>query len=439
MDVPGIVEEALDGEEVAADVDLGGDDALFVTPTRTLIYRSEGLLSDESVESYSHEAESLSISEGRRKTRITLDHPIDGVEDFTLPSGAADEAIPAILAGVLRANDVLAEGESVVDSYLFSELTLVITDDRLVKHVGETVWDLDFEEFPFADVTGVYAEKGSVATQLIVEIDGRAERIKTPSDRSREVRETLEDALRRHHRLQPDEDLNDALGPAEPAEPEPEPAEDDAASSASGGMDFEAGVEPLSAGDTTQDGRDPDPRDAEAALDTEPAGASTGDPEQASDAGAPESGGPGSGSGEAASRESSDQESGGGATAADESASGQRGADADEPEATGQSGRSQAAGAGSAQEPAEPNSADGAQSDAEPHQQRQGSETAVERSAEEAREDLEAAGFESSTDPTAELAEEVEELRVAVQKQNKLLTRQHKTIEKLVEELRRGR
>jgi hypothetical protein len=57
MDVPGIVESELDGEDVAASVSLGSEDVLYVTPTRTLIYRSDGLLSDESVEEYPHDAE----------------------------------------------------------------------------------------------------------------------------------------------------------------------------------------------------------------------------------------------------------------------------------------------------------------------------------------------------------------------------------------------
>ena len=44
MTVPAIVEERLDGEEVTSRVPLGGDDELFVTPERTLVYRAEGLL-----------------------------------------------------------------------------------------------------------------------------------------------------------------------------------------------------------------------------------------------------------------------------------------------------------------------------------------------------------------------------------------------------------
>ncbi|GAB3680143.1 hypothetical protein GCM10028857_02460 [Salinarchaeum chitinilyticum] len=413
MDVPGIVEEALDGEEVAASVDLGGDDALFVTPTRTLIYRSEGLLSDESVESYSHEAESLSLSEGRRKTRITLDHPIDGVEEFTLPSSAADEAIPSILAGILGMNDVLGEDEGVVDTYLFSELTLVVADNRLVKHVGETVWDLDFEEYPFADVTGVYAEQGSVATQLVIEIDGRAERIKTPSDRAREVRETLEGAIRRFHGLRPEEDLNDALAPEEPADADDSADATDGESGSSSGMDFGEGVDPLSAGDTTQDGRNPDPNDlerevgssnpAESSADT----ADSDEPAAASDAGAPASG----------------------QAARDDEPASTAAEDTQTTAKPGTDDKSEDAGGSSGQPSVDATTPDGTEA----------STPADAPSGEPAHDDLRETDVEQASDPSEELAEEVAELRVAVQKQNKLLTRQHKTIQKLVEELRRGR
>ncbi|AGN02491.1 hypothetical protein L593_12760 [Salinarchaeum sp. Harcht-Bsk1] len=428
MDVPGIVEEALDGEEVAATVDLGGDDALFVTPTRTLIYRSEGLLSDESVEAYSHNAESLSLSEGRRKTRITLEHPIEGTEEFTLPSSAADAAIPSILAGVLRSNDVIGEGESVVDSYLFSELTLVITDDRLVKHVGGMLWDLEFEEYPFADVTAVYAEKGSVATQLIIEVDGRAERIKTPSDRSREVRETLEDALRRFHGLRPEEDLNDALAPAEPERTDAEEESDaEASTESSGGMDFGEGVEPLSAGDTTQDGRNPDPRDLEdgsssapsepapAASESDGADRAPAEPDER----APE---PDDATPEGAATEPTTDAASNETTQTDVTATADAGA-AGEPESPGSDASDSPTDAGT-----------GSSSATSPSASQPTSSGAQQPDAE-----FQDAGFEPATDPTEELAEEVAELRAAVQKQNKLLTRQHKTIEKLVEELRRGR
>jgi len=416
MDVPGIVEEALDGEEVAADVDLGGDDALFVTPTRVLLYRSEGLLSDESVESYSLEAESLSISEGRRKTRITLEHPIEGVEEFTLPSNAADQAIPSILAGILGMNDVLGEGENVVDTYLFSELTLVVSDDRLVKHVGETVWDLEFEVYPFDDVTAVYAEQGSVATQLIVEVDGRAERIKTPSDRAREVRETLEDAIRRHHGIAAEADLNDALAPAEPSEPEPEsePEADDNAGT--GGMDFGEGVDPLSAGDTTQDGRNPDPRDLEQESQAEESRTQASQTAQETPA---------------AAEDATDAETAP-TTTGNQAQSEARDAQSSEDRSTADAARSEPAGGSAAAGAA-------AESDDASDDGGKTSDTSENAPTEPVPDEFQDAGFEPASDPSEELAEEVAELRSAVQKQNKLLARQHKTIQKLVEELRRGR
>lgn len=199
MSVPGIVQSRLDGEQVAAQVSLGGEDTLYVTPTRTLIYRADGLLSDESVDEYPHGAERIEISEGRRKSSVSLDYGIDGTEKFKIPSNRLYEALHPVLAGVLNAADVTGPDETVKQTYQFSELTLVITSDRVVKHVGAAVWDQDYEEFPFADVTALEVEEGNVSSQIIIESDGRPQRIKTPSDQTREVRERIERALLAFH------------------------------------------------------------------------------------------------------------------------------------------------------------------------------------------------------------------------------------------------
>jgi len=370
MDVPEIVEEALDDEDVATRVDLGGDDELYVTATRTLIYRGEGLLSDESVETYAHDAERVTVSEGRRKTRLTLTYPIEGADDFTLPAGSADAAIPPILAGVLNANGVIDPGETVLETFLFSELTLVITENRLVKHIGEPVWDEEFEEYHFGDVTGIGEEAGSVATQIVLTVDGRSERIKTPKDRAAEVRKRLEEAIRAHHDLAPNEDVTAALSPSEEAVAEQE---------ASGGaMSFEEGIAPLSAGDTSEAGSDPDPAtlreadadaSAEADADASAEADADGTPVESPDASSAEE------------------------ARSDEAESG--------PEAAGEQ-------SADAAEPAEPDA-------------------------------FEEAGFEPAEDDAPGVAEEVAELRTAVEKQNRLLAKQQQTIEQLIEELRRGR
>ncbi|WP_267640329.1 DUF7115 domain-containing protein [Haloarchaeobius amylolyticus] len=287
MDVPGIVETTLAGEDVAAEVSLGGENVLYVTPTRTLIYQSEGFLSDESVDEYPHEAERMTVKEGRRKTRITLTYSLDGERDFTVPANVSESVIHPVLAGVLNASGVTNPGETVTQTFRFSELTVVITSERLVKHVGGAVWDEDYEEYHFADVTGLSFEDGSVATQVVLEVDGRPERIKVANDRAAEVKEYLQQSLFAYYDVNSLDALNDAVRPADVDEEErPSP------------IDFGEGVDPLDAGNTVQ----PDEADADlpeesgqpqhaAGQDQHAAGQGGQAPQQAD----PLAGGPGTG------------------------------------------------------------------------------------------------------------------------------------------------
>jgi len=199
MSLPEIVQSALDDEAVAARVSLGGEDELLVTPTRTLVYRAEGLLSDESVAEYGHDAERVTVSEGRRKSKVTLDYGLDGEETFGLPTSALDEALHPLLAGVLNAAGITDAGETIKRTFRFSDLTVVVTSARLVKHVGTAVWDDDFEEFHYDDVTDLAFEEGNVATSVVLTVGGRQERFKAPSEEARALREALVDAVCTHH------------------------------------------------------------------------------------------------------------------------------------------------------------------------------------------------------------------------------------------------
>ena len=222
MDVPGIVSSALDDEEVAARVSLGGEDALFVTPTRSLVYRGEGLLSDESVEELPHAAERVEVESGRRSATIRLSHGLEGDRELEVPADNVDAALHPILAGVFAVQGVTDAGESVVRTYRFSELTLVVTSDRVVKHIGEAVWDQDYEETRFADVTGIAVEEGNVASQLVLETAGHSERIKTPNEQARSVRETVEEALFDYHGVASREEFDRAVGTGEGADADAE-------------------------------------------------------------------------------------------------------------------------------------------------------------------------------------------------------------------------
>lgn len=242
MNVPGIVQSSLGDEHVAAKVSLGGEDVLYVTPTRTLIYRADGLLSDESVEEYPHDAERISVSEGRRKSTITLDYGIDGEETFKIPTKRLHDALHPVIAGVLNGAGVTDSNEQVLQTYQFSELTLVLTSARVVKHVGEAIWDTDFEQFHFADVTGLGVEEGTVSSQIIIEAEGRPQRIKTPSERAREVRERIEQGLLSYHDVGSYAEFEQTVVPDDS-----DPESDGSVSFTEDDDVFGGGVEPLNA------------------------------------------------------------------------------------------------------------------------------------------------------------------------------------------------
>jgi len=222
-------------EEVVAQVPLGGEDLLAVTPSRTLVYRAEGLLSDETVEEYGHDAERIDVSEGRRKATITLDYGLDGQKELTVPSGRLDDALHPVLAGVFAAAGITDPGESALRTFRFSDLTLVVTSRRLVKHIGPAVFDEEFEEFPYEDVTDLDFEEGSVATSVVLTTGDRRERFKAPNERARAVREALVDAVCEFHGVASLEEFRVTVGGDEEEETGGDPA------------DFGDGPEPLSA------------------------------------------------------------------------------------------------------------------------------------------------------------------------------------------------
>ncbi|WP_435116844.1 DUF7115 domain-containing protein [Halolamina sp. C58] len=199
MTLPETVTDHLDGEEPVAEVDLGGEDRLLVTPTRTLVYRAEGLLSDEAVEEFPHEAERITLTTSRRKAKLTLDYGLDGEETLSIPKAKIDEVLHPLLAGVLDANGITDPGETVKRTFRFSELTLIVTDKRVVKHIGQALWDEEFEEYPFEDVTDLAFEPGNVATSVVLTHDGRQERFKAPNDDARAVEAAITDALLSYH------------------------------------------------------------------------------------------------------------------------------------------------------------------------------------------------------------------------------------------------
>ena len=389
MSVPAIVESRLGDAEVVEQVSLGGDDELFVTSVGTLIYRADGLLSDESVEEFPHEADRLTVAEGRRKTRIELEYPLEGTRSFKVPSSVTDAVVHPVLAGVLSGNGITDPGERVVQTFRFSELTVIVTSNRLVKHIGSAVWDDDYEEFHYEDLTGLSFESGAVATQVVLEVDGRQQRIKAPNDEAAVLRERLTSAVFALHDVDSLEALHEKVG----LDDEPTPSTPT--------VDFGAGVEPLNTHSESDEGSatDPDDEGATAAVAGTDDGGATGD------------------TGVDATEATVDAEP-------DDAATVEAGTDADSAAVdTASAGGGATTDAGPAAENTEPSTAGDDADDA--------GEAAVA---------FETSGFEPATASADDsIDERLAALETAVERQTAILERQQGTIEQLIEELRRGR
>ena len=369
MEIPGPVRERLGEEEIRAGVNLGDEDAVCLTPTRTLVYRGEGLLSDESVSVLSHDVDRIDVTEGRRKTTFELTY-VEGTKSFSVPKGRGEKVLELLIEGVLRVAGLTGAEESVHGVYRFSELTLILTDERLVKHVGSSVWDEDFEEFPYADVTHLDFEEGSVATQIVLTVDGRPQRIKAPNDDAPMLRQTLEQAIFAYHGVDSLAALNEAVGSNE--------GDEDADETGPRPMDLtlDEGIDPLVGGG----GEDSVTAPPESEQPTEPDGTVQA-----------ESPTPSSAPGEAVGTDA-------GARDVTPTATPKEGA---KDSTTDTDARSVAPAGGDTASAADPQAV--------------------------SHEDLD------------EIDAQLDALRTAVTKQNKLLRKQQQTIKQLVEELRQGR
>ncbi|RLM57123.1 hypothetical protein DVK02_04840 [Halobellus sp. Atlit-31R] len=435
MSQPEIVRAALAGDDVVARVDLGGEDELYVTPTRTLLYRAEGLLSDESVEEYSHDAERITVSEGRRKAKVTLDYGLDGQETMSLPAKRLERALQPIVEGVLRANDILEADESMERLFRFSELTIVIAGQRVVRHIGANLWDEDFESYHYSDVSDLDFEDGSVATSVVLTVDGRQERFKAPNDDARAVRAALESTLLSYWDVDSVAELRAAAEPDDEESEEPDLGQPDEVS-------FGDGPDPLiadpaapeelpenatrSAADTGDDASDAATSAGESAGQTASATGS-----EAADV-SPET---------VAKQVEHPPESGSAQEAGAEDSYGASGAESNPAAAD------PASAANAARERTQSETAPGDAERGTPGAEAPGS-AAGEASGvggpgtDEAPSETAFAGsgFQSATPAIDEqLREEVAELRDAVDRQNEELQAQRELIEQLIEELRRGR
>jgi len=457
MDIPDLVRQTLGDEEIAAGVSIGDEDAVCLTPTRTLIYRSEGLLSDEQVEEYPHDVERLAVSEGRRKTKFELEY-VEGVESFTVPANRGENVLELLLQGILRRDGVIGEREMIAGVYRFTELTLIVTGGRLLKHIGNHVWDEDFEDYPFEDVTGLEFERASNATSIAVEIGGRPQRVKVPNDTARVVRQTIENALFAYYDVGSLEALNGVVGERSGGVDDADTPED--GGDRTGDIGFESGIDPLVTDSDAEDenenenedddpltaaGVDSDPQSggsagsqasvdtgsdgppetaSSEATDTDPTADARGEVPERMDVSMSNRADAGEATDETASSESASERATGEQTSSErDTTTGER-EPSTEPTAT----ESESDPASDTEPEPAPDAGSG---DAEQSVAPAQTEDALAESPETATAEYEPA----SREELRAVTEQVEELTAAVDRQNELLKRQHKAIKQLVREL----
>ena len=415
MSQPEIVQSDLGGETVVARVDLGGEDELYVTPTRTLLYRAEGLLSDESVEEFSHGAERITVSEGRRKSKVTLDYGLDGDQTVSLPTSRLERALGPIVEGILKHNGVLDQDESVAQLFRFSELTVVVAGERVVRHIGPGLWDQEFESYHYSDVRDLEFEDGSVNTSVVLTVDGQRERFKTPNEDARAVRSALESTLLAYWEVDSIEELRATTASEEATEEPEDPGNPEEVS-------FGDGPDPLFA-DPTEPDELPDnatrsPDDGSPGVGSAPDDGTAGDRAAETDASGPDI---------------DEVVQSGTADAADAAAPTGPG-----PDAAGIPGSESKGESGTAGETTDSAARGGAGTgDSAPGRaDAEDGEPAGERS----NAGFEGSEFEAAAPATDEqVLEEIASLREVVERQNKELRAQRDLIEQLIEELRRGR
>lgn len=381
MEIPDLVHEELGGEEIRSGVAIGDEEVVCATASRTLVYRPEGFLSDERIETYSHDVEQLILSEGRRKTTFKLTY-VDGTRSFSVPASHGREVLTLLLEGILGVDGVLDEGESVVGAFRFSELTLIIAENCLVRHIGETVWDEDFTQYEYGDLTGLDFQEGSVATEIVVSIDGRPQRIKTPRDDARLVEETIKKAVFEFYDVATMAELRQVVEPTDEDAPAADEPDD---------LTLGSDIDPLVSG-TERDPADRAERGSEIEDDSTPGREATPNPDA------------GSRTDETERQETQDSSAPGGH---------ERRESAADPPTNGRGAR--------------------------PHDDRTASESEATATASSGRTTADPSEPDTdvaTADDVEDLREQVSELSAAVQQQNQLLKKQHSAIKQLLGELR---
>lgn len=220
MSLPGGVNMLVDEDELINQVELDDHRTLFITPSRIIAYRESSLLTEESVDTYDTAIERLGLEEGKKHVTVTFEYNNQAQQELQLPQQTMRKALKALLASVVRATNVVESDESIKDLYRFNELTIVVTDRRLIQHLGTALWAQPHTSIEYEAIRGINTEVGTVSTGVIIETTESTERLKVPQDTADQFVSMIEQSVCEYHDVS---SLGILRGDPDAGEPAPEP------------------------------------------------------------------------------------------------------------------------------------------------------------------------------------------------------------------------
>lgn len=184
MELPDVISDLiLDDETILSRTLISNGVELIVTSTRLFLYRGVGLINTESFEEYKLNVDRISISLDRKKAQIILDYGINRPSvEFQAHRKYLDMIYDPLIRGAIHANNTLQQRESIKKICRKGELTIVLTNMKILKHIGTSLWDIDFESFDLETISKIYVDAGGISSELIIESNNRLHRIKTTAN-----------------------------------------------------------------------------------------------------------------------------------------------------------------------------------------------------------------------------------------------------------------
>lgn len=220
MSLPGAVSMVIDEEHLIDRVSLDEHRTLFVTPDTAVAHRERSLLTEESVDTYPTDARELGLEEGKRQSTVTFVYDDGERKALELPTETRASALKALLASTIKATGTVAADESIIELYRFKELTVIVTDRRLLKHVGRALWADSFDVIEYEAVRDIRIEAGQVSTGINIDLIDGSDRLKVPHDTADDLVDRLETAVCEYHDVAA---LGVLRGDPDAGKPDPEP------------------------------------------------------------------------------------------------------------------------------------------------------------------------------------------------------------------------